>query len=518
MRILLVTGKLARKSVEKAASLSDMDVDVIELPVSVAAFLTPETITEQLKNKISRDYDLIIVPGLVRGETSQIENVLKIPTFKGPIYASDIPIILNNLEIPLSKIYPANHILKKSGVEEYQGIVSQLEKNIIESSKNFKIGREVEPVYLGLDFPPRILAEIVDAPKLSLDKIVSISEYYIDSGASMIDVGAVAGEDNSHKVGEIISLIKEKLSVPVSIDSLLPSEIEAGVEAGADLVLSFDHGNINDLKSITKDVAIVLLPTNVREGYLPKTGQERVESLLSLYKIAERFGFKKIVVDPLLESPINPGMANSLASYIFFRKHYENIPMMFGVGNITEFMDIDSVGVNGLLACLAIELGVSILLTTERSVKTRRCVQELAKTITMAFIAYKKEKPPKDLGLSLLKSKSKIEHIEPVIEKVEVIETGIADESYTSDPEGYFKIWINHEEEKIYVLFKSSRSDSELMFRGVSAEALGKKIISLGLISRMDHALYLGRELSKAETCLFLGKSYAQDMDIFGEE
>ena len=518
MKILLVTGRLAGKSVEKAASQTEMDVDVIELPVSVAAFLSPEIIAEHLKNKISRDYDLIIVPGLVRGDTSLIEDEIKIPTFKGPIYASDIPMVLNNLEVPLSKLYPADHIFKKSGVEEYRRIVSELERNIIESSKNFKIGTGVEPVCVGLDFPPRILAEIVDAPKLSLEKVVSIAEYYINSGASMIDVGAIAGEDNSKKLKEIVSTIKEKFSVPVSIDSMLPSEIEAGVEAGADLVLSLDHGNINDLKSIPKDTSIVLLPTNVSEGYLPNTPQKRVESLMSLYKIAEKIRFKKIIVDPLLESPITPGLGKSLASYILFRQGNESVPMMFGVGNVTEFMDVDSVGVNGLLACLAIELGVSILLTTEHSVKTRRSVYELERTVMMAFLASKKEKPLKDLGLSLLKSKSKIEYVEPSIEKVGVIETGIADESYTPDPEGYFKIWVNHEEGKIYVLFKSSRSHRELILSGISAEALGKKIISSSLISRMEHALYLGRELSKAETCLLLGKSYAQDMNIFGED
>ncbi|MEM2145420.1 MAG: DUF4346 domain-containing protein, partial [Candidatus Jordarchaeaceae archaeon] len=255
-----------------------------------------------------------------------------------------------------------------------------------------------------------------------------------------------------------------------------------------------------------------------REGYLPKTAEERVESLLSLYKDAERFGFKKIIVDPLLESPISPGIAKSLESYILFRKNNNSIPMMFGVGNVTEFMDVDSVGINGLLACLAMELGISLLLTTEHSVKTRRSINELDKAVMMAFLASKKVKPLKDLGLNLLKSKSKIECEEPHIEGVEVIETGIADESYTPDPEGFFKIWVNYEEGKLYVLFKSSRSNRELMLRGVSAEALGKKIISLGLVSRLDHALYLGRELSKAETCLLLGKSYAQDMDVFGED
>ncbi|MEM3586349.1 MAG: dihydropteroate synthase-like protein [Candidatus Jordarchaeaceae archaeon] len=517
MRVLLVTGRLARETVEKAAAQSSVDADVIELPVSVAAFLSPEMIAKQLKGRVSKKYDLIIVPGLVQGDISIIEDELKIPAFKGPKYASDIPMILNNLNIPLSRLHPADYILKKRSEEEYREIVSQLEKSISESISNFSIGKD-KLVYLGLDYPPKVLAEIVDAPELTLEKVISTAKYYIDSGADIIDIGAVAGKDSSGKLREIVSTIKEKFSVPVSIDSMLPSEIEAGVEAGADLVLSLDHGNIEDLKSLTKDVGVVLLPTNVDEGYMPKTAEERVENLQSLCRDAERFGFKKIIVDPLLESPVNPGIVKSLESYILFRKSNKFVPMMFGVGNVTEFMDVDSVGINGLLACLAVELGVALLLTTEHSVKTRRSVFELKRTVEMAFLASKKVKPMKDLGLNLLRSKSKIECEKPHIGEVEIIETGAAGESYIPDPEGYFKIWVNHEEGKIYVLFKSSRSDRELVLRGISAEALGKKVISLGMISRLDHALYLGRELSKAETCLLLGKSYVQDIAVFGDD
>ena len=32
----------------------------------------------------------------------------------------------------------------------------------------------------------------------------------------------------------------------------------------------------------------------------------------------------------------------------------------------------------------------------------------------------------------------------------------------------------------------------------------------------LEHAVYLGRELEKAEVCLKLGKSYVQDVDVFG--
>ncbi|HRW83197.1 MAG TPA: DUF4346 domain-containing protein, partial [Methanothrix sp.] len=35
------------------------------------------------------------------------------------------------------------------------------------------------------------------------------------------------------------------------------------------------------------------------------------------------------------------------------------------------------------------------------------------------------------------------------------------------------------------------------------------------LVTRLDHAGYLGRELERAETALLLGRSYSQDEPLF---
>ena len=52
------------------------------------------------------------------------------------------------------------------------------------------------------------------------------------------------------------------------------------------------------------------------------------------------------------------------------------------------------------------------------------------------------------------------------------------------------------------------------IFKGKSAKALGIQI-SEGLgpfpLSRLDHAIYIGRELQRAEQCLKTGKRYIQD-------
>ncbi|WP_297516285.1 DUF6513 domain-containing protein, partial [Thermococcus sp.] len=110
MRILLITGKLAEQLVRKYGK----GCDVLVTPVSVAAFLTPELIVRYLKRAgvRSEDYDLILIPGLVRGSAQPIEDEIGIPTFKGPRNAMDLPAVLRALErgFRLSKEKPADEL------------------------------------------------------------------------------------------------------------------------------------------------------------------------------------------------------------------------------------------------------------------------------------------------------------------------------------------------------------------------------------------------------------------------
>ncbi len=59
----------------------------------------------------------------------------------------------------------------------------------------------------------------------------------------------------------------------------------------------------------------------------------------------------------------------------------------------------------------------------------------------------------------------------------------------------------------------SSRTPSAVL-RGRTAKEVGIALVEgdgIQLVSRLDHALYLGRELQKAEQCLRNGKQYQQD-------
>ena len=104
------------------------------------------------------------------------------------------------------------------------------------------------------------------------------------------------------------------------------------------------------------------------------------------------------------------------------------------------------------------------------------------------------------------------------------------------DPKGYFIIKVDLEEKKIilehflnnineegYALdpetnapikcdTQSNRLSNEV-FEGISAKQLGILITEErnDLITRFDHALYLGRELQKAEECLYKKLPYIQD-------
>ena len=79
----------------------------------------------------------------------------------------------------------------------------------------------------------------------------------------------------------------------------------------------------------------------------------------------------------------------------------------------------------------------------------------------------------------------------------------INDEGYAIDPETNEPIKCDSKDKRI----------SNEVFEGISAKQLGILITEErnDLISRFDHALYLGRELQKAEECLYKKLPYIQD-------
>ena len=56
-----------------------------------------------------------------------------------------------------------------------------------------------------------------------------------------------------------------------------------------------------------------------------------------------------LLIDPILE-PIGFGFAESLGRYLDVRRRFPDAEMMMGIGNLTELTDVDSAGINVLLA------------------------------------------------------------------------------------------------------------------------------------------------------------------------
>ena len=89
--------------------------------------------------------------------------------------------------------------------------------------------------------------------------------------------------------------------------------------------------------------------------------------------IGTAFGFASI----RSSEPIGFGFASSLSRCFEIRRRFPESPMMLGVGNLTELTEVDSAGINVLLAGFCQELGIHSVLTTEVIPWCRSCVREL---------------------------------------------------------------------------------------------------------------------------------------------
>ena len=520
MEVLIITGNLAEKLVKKfsISSVHNVKVHVVNTPI--AAFLTPKKISREIKEMGSwgllnlDEIDMIIIPGLIRKDATIIKEETGIPTYKGPTDAADLKIVLDALDkLNLSPKTSADKLIEKQQrekalefIEDFENDQNQIKK-LLKKPNNILVGK----LPVGEDFPMRVLAEIANAPIITMEELIYKAEYFIKNGADMLDIGMVAGENMSHKIPEMVYSIK-KISgdVPISIDTLNPLEIEAAVNAGVDMVLSLDHGNYQDVMPILeeKKIPAVILPTDFQKGWVPNTIEERVSSLEELRKKCKKID---LIADLILDPINSTSIVDSIIACRQYHKRNQE-PIFFGVGNVTELLDTDSVGVNSLLSGIAMELGTSILFTPEESGKTVGSVYELAVSSKMMFLAKNRGSIPKDLGINLLVLKDKripgnlnLDFEVPIIEAE-------GTEKFVRDKSGSFKIMVVNDH-ILAVHFNNMEPD--IAITGKSAKKIYEEILKQNLVSRMEHAAYLGAELQKAEIALLTRKAYNQDFELF---
>ncbi len=466
MKILLVTGRLMEDEVRKIAEDFGCDVHIVD--VDVASFITPR----HLREIDLSSYDLILVPGLTANcNWKELEDEKGVKVRLGPIHASDLPLILKNIEkIDLSHKIPACKILSEKKAKENLRLVDSLDECYFYIG-DVKIGGRM-----------KIVAEIVDATRMDRDRLIETIDYYIESGADVIDLG-IPLEFDLRDVERLVKVARDHCKA-LSIDTFNKRAIEIGLEHGVDMVMSLSYKNLDCLE-LLRDVAVVVV-------------ERDVEKLKKLVDTAKK-KTERVIADPILD-PTN--VFESLMRYHRFRQ-IDNTPLLFGVGNVTELMDADSIGINAILTYIAEEIGCQLLFTTEASDKTKGCIKELRIASYMAKVSKLKKTPPKDLGFDLLVFKEKrIERIDREVKDVIVAESC----EFVRDPMGEFKIWIDSE--RIFCGHEKG------VIVGRKAKEILDTVIKLGLVSRLDHAGYLGCELKKAEIALRLNKSYVQDEEL----
>jgi dihydropteroate synthase-like protein len=532
MRVLLVTGQLAEHAVyEYANAQNKVEFCVKVLPVSVAALLTPDLISRELKDDDLSDYDLILLPGLIRGDISVIEKTTGVPVFKGTRHASDVSSLLEALSrLELSKTTAADSILSSDLQHRTKAMLEEAEcpeESILENPWNMVIGsRKNNRLFVGRDFPMRVVAEILDAPILTDDEILRKARYYAESGAKIIDIGMRAEEPRPDEIKRIVPLLKRRLEMPVSLDTLNPEDIDAGLDSGVDMILSLNSSNIEMIRKLDKapDVAAVVIPERTESrGKVPMDDSaKRVASLERNIEKARQIGFRKIIADPIMDPLVFPGMVSSIIASKTFSQRRKNVPLMVGAGNVTELLDADSVGVNAVVAGIAEELGASLLLTTEGSAKTRGAVSELVQATKMMYLARKRKTPPKDFGVDLLILKEKVTRelpydglIEKANDQLKILKAQ-QDKEPPMDPKGFFKVSVDRINGEIVVThYEAGAKSPDIVIRGRGPLSIRDTLTRMGLVSTLQHAFYLGAEIQKAYSASQINRSYYQDEELF---
>jgi dihydropteroate synthase-like protein len=309
---------------------------VAVMKITVAALMTTPWIARFLE--VPADIDLVLLPGLVEGETDMLRQRYGVAVEKGPKDLREIP----------------GYFGRAQAAMEYGA------------------------------YDIEILAEINNAPKLSREAIRAAAEYFRASGADLIDIGCTPGV-SFPALGDVVRELRG-VGMRLSVDSFDPGEIRTAVEAGAELVLSINGTNL--------EVARQLAGTGARVVAIPDFG-EGIDTLPGTIEALERWNVGYLI-DPVIE-PIGFGFTASLERYAEVHRRYPDAAQLMGVGNITELTSADTTGVHALLLAVCEETGVRAVLTTEVIPWARGAVREIDIARRLMYHAVRHRTLPKNV-------------------------------------------------------------------------------------------------------------------------
>lgn len=429
---MFITGKLAEPSLRRVLTEHELPFtwDVAVMRITVAALMTTDWIARQ-QIAPAPGTDLIMIPGLCEGDAATLGERLGVPVEKGP-------------------------------------------KDLREIPQHF--GRAARAVDYGT-WQIEILAEINNAPRMERPALRALAEYYGRSGADVIDIGCTPGLPFP-ELGSVVHELRDA-GFRVSVDSFDQDEIRAALDAGAEIVLSVNASNI--------EVAGAYAGSDKRFVVVPDAGEQFAELERSLERL-ERWRVKYLI-DPIIE-PIGFGFMASLERFAEAHRRWPTVPLMMGIGNVTELTAADTTGVNALLIAICEEVGVRAVLTTEVIPWARGSVREIDVARRLMHYAVSQKTVPKrvDDRLVTLKDPRILEYTEAELRALQ---------REVTDPN--FRIFTDRDTITVF--------NSERFVRGTDIQ----QIFSQLGVEEATHAFYLGKELMKARLAITLGKTYRQE-------
>ena len=436
--LLFVTGRLAepslRQVLEPLSARAGFTYDVAVLGISVAALMRSDWVRRKLQ--VPSGVERVIIPGWCGGDLQSLADHFGVPFERGPKDLFDLPELFGQH----GRIRPALD-----------------------------------------DYSIEILAEVNHVPHLSWDELLKKAEWYRNSGADMIDLGCNPGESWSG-IGETVrKLVCEGFRV--SVDSFDQAEVEAAVEAGAELVLSCNGVNRDWASQLPCELVVIPDDPSNLMSWTPT-----IELLQT-----QRQPFR---LDPILE-PIGFGFARSLSRYYETRRNYPDCEMMMGIGNLTELTEVDSAGVNFVLAALCEDLKIHSVLATEVINWGATAVKEFDVARRLVRHSIANRVLPKHLGGQLVMLRDPRLH--------ELGEAGLRQISERlADPN--FRIFAERGE--IHLMNRDGYWHGSDPY-----EVFDRMLETVGALTP-QHSFYVGIELCKARTALTLGKQYTQDQAL----
>jgi dihydropteroate synthase len=433
-RMLFLTGHLAEdrlRNVLAGLGETEFEWEVVNIGVKVAALMTESIIVRRLKRPVSATK--VVFPGRAGLDEQRLTEEFGIPFERGPDELVDLP--------------------------RYLG----------------KAGRAVDLSKRDI----RIFAEIVDAPILAIDALLTRALELSAEGADVIDLGCKPGVEFP-ALEEAVAALKAA-GLTVSVDSGDPRELRRGARAGADFVLSLSEATLDVIEPGMATVPI-LIPA--RHGDID-----------SLIRAAGLAALRRIpcLLDPVLD-PIHFGFTASIGRYAALTERLPDAEILMGTGNLTELTDADSAGITALLLGICSELGIRNVLVVQVSPHTRRTVAEHDRARRMMFAARANADLPRNYTADLLQVHDRVPFVQTSAE--------ISDEA-RQIRDANFRIATAPDGIHVY----------SAKMHAIGADAM-EFFPALDVGTDAAHAFYLGTELMKAEIALALGKRYVQDAPL----